>query len=175
MSTPTSSRQYLFERLAALNIETTTLEHDPVYTVEESEVIHHKLPGGHTKNLFLKDAKGRLILVIAQSHTRINLKTLHKTLGCGRLSFGKPDLLMDVLGVEPGSVSAFCVISDDQKKLDQVIFDETLMAFDDLNCHPMTNTATTTIKRDDLLRFMRDCGHEPRIMSIVDQDTQIAG
>ena len=169
-----TDRQTLFERLASLGIETTTLEHDPVYTVQESEAIHEKLAGGHTKNLFLKDAKGRLILVIAQSHTQINMKTLHKTLGCARLSFGKPDLLMDVLGVEPGSVSAFCVICDDQKKLEQVILDETLMAYDDLNCHPLTNSATTTIARDDLLRFMRDCGHEPRIMSISEQDTQIA-
>ena len=169
-----TDRQTLFERLDTLGIETTTLEHDPVYTVEESAVIHDQLSGGHTKNLFLKDAKGRLILVIAQSHTRINMKTLHKTLGCARLSFGKPDLLMDVLGVEPGSVSAFCVICDDQQKLEQVILDDTLMQYDQLNCHPLTNAATTTIARDDLLRFMRDCGHEPRIMSISDQDTQIA-
>ena len=170
-----SDREKLFERLSALEIETSTLEHEPVYTVEESEAIHEKLSGGHTKNLFLKDAKGRLFLVVAQSHSTINLKTLHKTIGCGRLSFGKPDLLKDVLGVEPGSVSAFCVICDDQQKLEQVILDDKLMEFDQLNCHPLTNSATTTIQRDDLLRFMRDCGHEPRIMSIHDQDTQIQG
>lgn len=169
-----SEREILFERLAALGIETTTLEHDPVFTVEESAIIHEKLAGGHTKNLFLKDAKGKLFLVVAQSHTTINLKTLHKTIGCGRLSFGKPDLLKEVLGVEPGSVSAFCIICDDQKKIDQVIIDETLMSFDKLNCHPLTNSATTTIDRDDLLRFVQDCGHQPRIMSISDQDTQIA-
>ena len=170
-----SDREKLFERLSALDIDTSTLEHDPVYTVEESEGIHEKLDGGHTKNLFLKDAKGRLFLVVAQSHSTINLKTLHKTIGCGRLSFGKPDLLKEVLGVEPGSVSAFCVICDDQKKLEQVILDDKLMEFDQLNCHPLTNSATTTIQRDDLLRFMRDCGHEPRVMSIDDQDTQIQG
>ena len=169
-----SNRETLFGRLASLGIETTTLEHDPVFTVEESTVIHQKLAGGHTKNLFLKDAKGKLFLVVAQSHTKINLKTLHKTIGCARLSFGKPDLLKDVLGVEPGSVSAFCIICDDQKKIEQVIIDDTLMSFDQLNCHPLTNAATTTIQRDDLLRFVRDCGHEPRIMSINDQDTQIA-
>jgi len=169
-----SNRKLLFERLATLGIETTTLEHEPVFTVEESEIIHQKLSGGHTKNLFLKDAKGRLVLVIAQSHTRINLKTLHKTIDCARLSFGKPELLMETLGVEPGSVSAFCVICDDQKKLEQVIIDEKLMTYELLNCHPLTNSATTTIERDDLLRFMRDCGHEPRIMSISDQDTQVA-
>lgn len=169
-----SDREKLFERLATLGIETTTLEHEPVFTVEESEAIHDQLSGGHTKNLFLKDAKGRLYLVVAQSHTKINLKTLHKTIGCARLSFGKPELLKEVLGVEPGSVSAFCVICDDQQRLEQVIIDETLMGFEQLNCHPLTNSATTTLQRDDLLRFVRDCGHEPRIMSINDQDTQIS-
>ena len=168
-----SDREKLFERLSALGIDTSTLEHEPVYTVDESEAIHAKLDGGHTKNLFLKDTKGRLFLVVAHSHSTINLKRLNKTIGCGRLSFGKPDLLKEVLGVEPGSVSAFCVMCDDQKQLEQVILDAKLMVFDQLNCHPLTNSATTTIQRDDLLRFMRDCGHEPRVMSIDDQDTQV--
>ena len=166
-----ATRQQLLEHLDKLGIQTRTLEHEAVFTVAESDRLERDLPGGHTKNLFLKDAKGRIFLIIAQSHTTVNLKTLHKSLGCARLSFGKPDLMMDILGIEPGSVTAFSVINDDDKRLEQVIFDDALMAYDTINCHPLVNTATTAIARDDLLTFIRDCGHEPRIMSLKDQET----
>ena len=161
-----ATRQELFDRLQKLDISTRTVEHNAVFTVAESEKLERNLPGGHTKNLFLKDAKGRIFLIVAQSHTDINLKKLHKTIGCARLSFGKADLMMDILGIEPGSVTAFSVINDTQGRLEDVIVDDTLMTFETINCHPLVNTATTAISRDDLLRFIRDCGHEPRIMSL---------
>ena len=166
----TANRAQLMARLDELGIKTTTVEHEAVFTVAESEQLEDRLPGGHTKNLFLKDAKGRLFLVVAQCHTAINLKTLHKQIGCARLSFGKPDLLGEVLGIEPGSVSAFCTINDDQKRLQDVIVDEALMAYETINCHPLTNTATTAIAREDLLQFIRQCGHEPKIMSLSSDD-----
>lgn len=161
-----ATRNDLFQRFDHLGIESTTHDHEAVYTVAESDAIDRRLPGGHTKNLFLKDAKGRIFLIIAESHAQVNLKTIHKEIGCARLSFGKPDLLMEVLGVEPGAVTALGVINDRDKRLEQVIVDQDLMAFDVINCHPLENTATTTIARDDLIRFIRDCGHEPRIMPL---------
>lgn len=157
------TRQDLFSALAELQIETQTIDHPAVFTVAESDKVEIPLPGAHTKNLFLKDDKGALFLVIANSETRVDLKALSKRLGAGRFSFGKPELLMETLGVTPGSVTAFAVINDAGKRV-TIVFDEALLADETLNCHPLENTATTNIAREDLLRFIRATGHEPRIM-----------
>jgi Ala-tRNA(Pro) deacylase len=157
-----ASRQDLFNRLADLGIETRTVEHEPLFTVAESSQLERQLSGAHTKNLFLKDEDGSLFLVIAMASTRVDLKALAKTLRAGRFSFGKPDLLFEALGVPPGSVTAFAVINDTTHRV-RLIFDAELMKHDTINCHPLENTATTNIARDDLLRFIRTCGHEPRI------------
>ena len=106
-----ATRETLFARLKELGIATETIEHEAVFTVAESERLERDLPGGHTKNLFLKDAKGRLFLVVAQSHTPVDLKSLHKLIDSARLSFGKPELLMEVLGVPAGSVTALALIT----------------------------------------------------------------
>jgi Ala-tRNA(Pro) deacylase len=160
-----ATREDLFARLAALGIETETVEHEAVFTVAESAHLERNLQGGHTKNLFLKDAKGQLYLVVAESHTPVDLKSLHKKIGAARLSFGKPDLLMEVLGVPAGSVTALALINDDQKRV-SVVVDERLMGYERINCHPLVNTATTSIARDDLLRFMRATGHDPLVVAI---------
>ena len=157
-----ASRQDLFARLADLGIETRTVEHAPVFTVAESRELERELPGAHTKNLFLKDENGALFLVVAMSSTRVDLKALARTLHAGRFSFGKPDLLLAALGVPPGSVTAFAVINDPARHVCLVI-DAELMKHETINCHPLENTATTSIARDDLLRFIRACGHEPKI------------
>ena len=159
------SRAELFERLSALAIASTTVEHPAAFTVAESAAIEAQLPGAHTKNLFLKDEDGLLVLVIAKSSTKVDLKSVARRLGAGRFSFGKPELLMDVLGITPGSVTAFAIANDTGKRV-KVIIDSELMAYDSLNCHPLENTATTNIARDDLLRFIRATGHEPRTMII---------
>jgi Ala-tRNA(Pro) deacylase len=156
------SRQDLFARLAELGIATHTVEHEPLFTVAESSKLERELPGAHTKNLFLKDEGGELFLVVAKSSTRVDLKGLARTLGAGRFSFGKAELLMETLGVPPGSVTAFAVINDRDRRV-RVVIDAELMKHDSMNCHPLENTATTSIARDDLLRFIRSCGHEPRI------------
>jgi Ala-tRNA(Pro) deacylase len=156
------SRQDLFARLAALGIATHTVEHEPLFTVAESIKLERELPGAHSKNLFLKDEGGDLFLVEAKSSTRVALKGLARTLGAGRFSFGKAELLMETLGVPPGSVTAFAVINDRDRRV-RVVIDAELMKHDSMNCHPLENTATTSIARDDLLRFIRSCGHEPRI------------
>ncbi len=165
MNATPKTRAQLFQRLDELDIETTTHEHPAVFTVAESELLERELPGAHTKNLFLKDAKGRVFLIVAKSTSRIDLKALPKPLGSARLSFGKPELLMELLGVKPGSVTAFSLINDPDQRV-RVVIDATLMDHATINCHPLENTATTNIARDDLLAFMRACGHDPLVLEL---------
>jgi Ala-tRNA(Pro) deacylase len=160
-----ASRQELFDRLAGLGIATHTVQHEPVFTVAESSALERELPGAHTKNLFLKDEDGELFLVVAKTSTRVDLKALSRAVPCGRLSFGRPELLLEVLGVPPGSVTAFAVINDERRRV-RVIVDAELLNHDSVNCHPLENAATTNIARDDLLRFIRSCGHEPRVLAL---------
>lgn len=158
-----ATRQDLFAFLDHLGLATVTHEHAAVFTVAESQGIKTQMPGGHTKNLFLKDKKGALLLIAALAETAIELKHLHRQLGCGRLSFGKPELLEEVLGVTPGSVTAFALINDPDSRV-RFLIDAALMAHDPINFHPLENTATTAISPDDFLTFARACGHEPEII-----------
>ncbi len=158
-------RQALFRCFDELGIATKTYNHAPVFTVEESADLYAKVPGAHTKNLFLKDAKDRLYLVIAHHNTAVDLKALPKVIGSARLSFGRAELLHEVLGVTPGSVTAFALMNDASGRVSAVI-DRNLMVHDTINCHPMENTATTSIAREELLRFIRATGHEPVIATL---------
>jgi Ala-tRNA(Pro) deacylase len=160
-----ASRQDLFARLAELGISTETVEHEAVFTVEQSSRLERELPGGHTKNLFLKDKKDRLFLVVALSRARIDLKVLHKLLGSDRLSFGRAELLEEVLGVAAGSVTPFALINDATQRV-TVILDAEMMRQQRLNYHPLENTATTNIAAADLVRFIDACGHTPRILAV---------
>lgn len=160
-----ATREALFARFEALGIKTVTVEHPPLFTVEQSKALRGDIPGAHTKNLFLKCKKDKLWLVVALESTPVDLKTLHKHLGSGRLSFGSADLLRQVLGVEPGSVTPFAVIND-EAGLVSVVLDEALFAYDRLNFHPLVNTATTGISGDDFLRFLEDRGHPGRVLGL---------
>jgi Ala-tRNA(Pro) deacylase len=156
----------LLARLDALGIKTETVEHVAVFTVAESQFIKDSIPGGHTKNLFLKDRKGRIFLVTAQAEARIDLKRLHETIGAsGRVSFGSAELLGEVLGVEPGSVTPLALMNDTEGRVSFVL-DETLMGYDVINVHPLVNTMTTSMAAGDLLTFLRATGHEPRILAL---------
>jgi len=157
----------LFARLDELGIATATHEHPPLHTVEESRALRGEIAGAHSKNLFLKCKKDNLWLVVALEDTPVDLKTLHRRIGSGRLSFGKPDLLREVLGIEPGSVTPFALINDRDRRVN-VVLDEALLANDTLNFHPLTNTATTTIATDDMLKFIAACGHEPMRVVLAD-------
>lgn len=159
------TRQELMARLEELGLSTSTVEHEAVFTVGESNDLHAQIAGGHTKNLFLKDAKDKLWLVVAECHTAIDLKALPKVIGSARLSFGKPELLMEALGVTPGSVTALALINDPEAHV-SVVVDKRLMEYEVINCHPLVNTATTSIRRDDLIRFMQASGHAPRILAL---------
>jgi Ala-tRNA(Pro) deacylase len=160
-----ATRADLMARLVSLGIATTTVDHIPVFTVEEARRVHGNIPGGHCKNLFLKDEKGALWLIVCLEDAQINLKTVPARIGSKRLSFGKADLLMEVLGVEPGSVTPFALINDTQTRVN-VILDAPMMRHEILNYHPLRNDATTSITPAGLLAFIRSCGHEPRIVAV---------
>ena len=157
------NRIALFETLDRLGIAHKTHEHEAVFTVEQSAEIKASLPGGHTKNLFLKDKSGALYLICALGDTQIPVNKLHKHLECKRLSFGKPDLMMETLGVTPGSVTFFAVMNDEERRV-QLVLDKALFAHDTINFHPLENTSTTAFKSSDMEAFAKAVNHEPIIM-----------
>jgi Ala-tRNA(Pro) deacylase len=160
-----TDRAGLLRRLDQLGIAHTTYEHPPVYTVEEAARHTGHIPGGHCKNLFLKDRKGGLWLLICLNQRRIDINRLAKVLGCARLSFGKAELLEEVLGVAPGGVTPFALINDRARRV-QPLLDRAMLNCALLNYHPLTNAATTTIAAADLPRFIAACGHEPRVLDL---------
>ena len=160
-----ATRQQLFDRFTSLGIETTTYEHPPVFTVEEAQKQHAGIPGGHCKNLFLKDDKGAIWLIVCLEDARIDLKAAPAKIGSRRLTFGKPELLMEVLGVEPGSVTPFGLINDKEARA-KVVLDAAMMEHELLNFHPLKNDATTTISSADLVAFIKSCGHAPAIVAV---------
>jgi Ala-tRNA(Pro) deacylase len=153
----------LFAFLDRHGIAHATLEHPPVFHVGEGAEIKAALPGGHTKNLFLKDAKDRLWLISALGETTIDLKSLHRTIGSARLSFGAPALMAQTLGVAPGSVTAFGLINDKDRQVSFIV-DAALLAADPVNFHPLTNQATTAVSRDGFLAFLAALGVEPLVV-----------
>jgi Ala-tRNA(Pro) deacylase len=156
----------LFAYLDRLGIAHKTVRHPPLFTVEESRALRGKIPGAHTKNLFLRDKKGAAFLVVALEDAEIELKSLHRRLGAsGRFSFGSAELMGELLGVEPGSVTPFAVINDTAARV-TVVLDAAMLAHDVLNFHPLRNTATTTIARDGLVKFLEATGHRPRIEAV---------
>ena len=153
----------LFAFLSANGIPHRTAQHEAVFRVGEGEEIKSGLPGGHSKNLFLKDAKGRLWLICALDRTVIDLKGLPASIGSARLSFGSPERLYDALGVRPGSVSLFALINDESRAV-SLVLDQALLDTDPINFHPLVNTATTAIGGPDLFRFLDILGVKPQIV-----------
>ena len=158
-----AGRDALLAFLDARGIAHRTLDHLPVFRVGEGLEIKAALPGGHTKNLFLKDAKGQLWLISALGETLIDLKALPRTIGSAKLSFGSPELLHETLGVTPGSVTVFGLINDRDRRV-RFVVDAALMACDPVNFHPLTNTATTAVSRDGFLAFLAALGVEPIVV-----------
>lgn len=156
----------LFAFLAGLDIEVTTVSHPPLYTVADSQALRGEIAGGHTKNLFLKDRKDSYFLVTVEEDAVVDLKQIHHLIGAsGKVSFGKPEALMDLLGVAPGAVTVFGLINDTGGRV-KIVLDAGLMAHDMVNAHPLVNDATTSIAGADLLRFVRATGHEPEILKV---------
>jgi Ala-tRNA(Pro) deacylase len=150
----------LFALLDRLGVAHSTLEHPAVFHVGEGDEIKAALPGGHTKNLFLKDAKGRLWLVSALQHAKIDLKALPAAIGSAKLSFGSADLMLETLGVTPGSVTAFALMNDKDRRVTFVL-DRALLATEPLNFHPLVNTATTAVSAAGFLAFLEALGVTP--------------
>ena len=168
MMTPTE----LLAFLADHDVAQSTLQHPAVFRVGECEEIKRALPGQHTKNLFLKDAKGQLWLISAADRTVIDLKRLPAVIGSGRLSFGSAELLEATLGVTPGSVTAFALVNDKARKV-RFVLDRVLAEAEQVNFHPLVNTATTTVDQAGLRRFLAALGVWPLVvdfqaMAVVD-------
>jgi Ala-tRNA(Pro) deacylase len=162
----------LFAALDRLGIAHPTVNHPPLFTVEQSQGLRGQIPGGHTKNLFLRDKKGALFLVTAEEDATIELKSLHRRLGAtGRFSFGSAELLMETLGVAPGAVTPLAAINDTEGRV-TVVLDAGLMEHAVINCHPLANTMTTSLARADLVRFLEETGHPPRIVAVTGPATE---
>ena len=161
---PTSPDQ-LLARLAELGLKTRTVTHPPVFTVEEAKALRGELPGAHIKNLFLRNQKGRMWLVVAEEDRPIDLKALGDVLGAGRLSFGSPDRLMTYLGVIPGAVTPFGIVNDKDNQV-KVVIDKEVLAHDPVNAHPLCNDRTTAISPQDLMAFFAACNHAPDVVDL---------
>lgn len=160
------NRDQLLAFLQEKGIEARTVDHPPLATVADSQALRGELDGGHTKNLFLKDKKGRHFLVSVEEEAVVDLKTIHGLIGgSGRVSFGSPEAMEAYLGVKPGAVTLFGVVNDADKKV-TVVIDEGLLAHETINAHPLVNTATTAVSRADMLRFLELVDHKPLVLKV---------
>ncbi len=157
------TRADLIGFLDEIGVAHSTLDHAAVFRVGEGDEIKAALPGGHTKNLFLKDHKGQLWLISALGQTVIDLKAAWKVIGAGRFSFGPEELMLETLGVTPGSVTALGLINDTGHRV-RFVLDAALAAADPVNFHPLTNTATTALSQADFRKFLAALGVEPLIV-----------
>ena len=158
-----NTRADLMALLERIGAETETVEHPAVFRVEDGEDLKRAIPGAHTKNLFLKDARDQLWLISAEGHATIDLKRLHRVIGSARLSFGRAELMQESLGVAPGSVTAFGLVNDRDRRV-RFVLDRTLAEAPRLNFHPLENTATTTISQAGFRRFLAMLGVEPLVV-----------
>ena len=153
--------QHLFAHLDTLGLAHRTVEHAPVFTVEQAKEHRGVLPGLHIKNLFLRNKKEAMWLVVALEDRAVDLRRLGEVLGAGRLSFGSPERLKRHLGVEPGSVTPFAVVNDQAHQV-TLVLDRGLAEGGPVNAHPLTNSMTTAISFADLKRFFEATGHTPQ-------------
>lgn len=160
-----TARAKLLAKLEDLGIETKTTDHAAVFTVDEAQALRGSIAGGHTKNLFLKDKHEQLWLVVCLEDAKIDLKALPEKIGSGKISFGKPELLREFLGVEPGSVTPFAAMNDVSGAV-RVVLDSEMMRYPTLNFHPLENTATTSISASALVTFLKAVGHSPMIAAV---------
>lgn len=163
MDQPLLTRAGLFAFLDTHGVDHATTEHAPVFRVDDGAAIKAALPGGHTKNLFCKDARGQLWLISALGETVIDLKQTARVVGAAKLSFGSADRLWAALGVRPGAVTALALVNDPEQRV-RFVLDAALMACDPLNFHPLTNDATTAISRAGFARFLEALGRAPQVV-----------
>lgn len=168
VSSSPKTPEELYALLDDLGVSYSTRTHAPVFTVAESVGLRDEIPGGHTKNLFVKDKKDQYFVLTVEENAAVDLKTVHKVIGAAsRVSFGRPEKMLEYLGVEPGSVTVFGAINDTGNRVTFVL-DEDLMQNEVINGHPLSNDATTSIERNDLLRFLEATGHTPLVLKVTD-------
>jgi Ala-tRNA(Pro) deacylase len=167
--TPPYDRDRLLEWMTARGLAATTHDHAPVFRVEEGLELKAAMPGAHTKNLFLKDKKGAVWLVSARQDTAVDLKRLPRAIGADRLSFGREELLWDLLGVRPGSVTALALINDPEARVTFVL-DRALWDAEIVNFHPLTNAATTAMAQGEFRRFLEFLERQPIVVDFADPE-----
>jgi len=158
-SSPYTPEQ-LLAQLRQLGIASETIQHEPLRTVNDAKRLRVNLPGAHTKNLFLRNKKGRMWLLTCLEDRDLNLKSLAQSIGAKQLSFASSTRLMHYLGIVPGAVSPFAVINDKTAAV-TVVLDSELRDRSPLNIHPLDNTLTTTISCSDTLAFLNHIEHKP--------------
>ncbi len=156
----------LFAFLDRLGIGHRTVSHPPLFTVAQSQALRGTIPGRHTKNLFLRDKKGALVLLSAPEDAVVELGSLHRRLGArGRFSFGSAEVMRETLGVEPGAVTPFAAMNDRDGCV-RIVLESSLLRQETLNFHPLRNTMTTTIASSDLIRFLEATAHPPQLLDL---------
>jgi Ala-tRNA(Pro) deacylase len=161
------TKDELIAQLRQSGIALDVFDHPPVHTVEEARALRGEIHGVHCKNLFLKDKKDQLWLLVCEETASVNLKTVPDRIGAARLSFGKSDLLFEALGIEPGSVTPLAAVNDTAGRV-RVVLDRAIATAPRVCCHPLTNTATVALSSADLIGFLRSVDHDPLIADIVD-------
>lgn len=155
----------LLQLMDELNLKYRVYDHDPIFTVEEGLHLKDNIPGTHCRNLFLRDKKKKMFLVVAANETEIDLKKLPDLIDSGRLSFGSGDRLWENLGIRQGSVNPFCIVNDTDNNI-RIILDAHMMAQPLVNYHPMDNAQTIGLSPDDLVTFIKSTNHEPEIVDL---------
>ncbi|MCB1538478.1 MAG: prolyl-tRNA synthetase associated domain-containing protein [Rhodospirillales bacterium] len=157
--------QALMARLDAMGIPYVLHRHKPVFTCEESAFLKDVIPGLHVKNLFLRDKKGRMCLVVVPDELALDLKILAPVLGFDRFSFGSPERLWTHLGVRPGSVCPFAAINDTDGAV-EVVLHRPVAEAPVISAHPMHNTMSLALSGPDVVRFLAAVNHPPRILDL---------
>ena len=157
--------QALLVLLDSLGISYRLHSHPPIFTVAEGAHLKETIPGLHCRNLFLRDKKEAMYLVVAANETAVDLKALEKQIGSARLSFGSPDRLWKHLGIYPGAVCPFAVVNDKNHAV-AVILDKTMMAAETVCYHPLDNAQTIGLSPSGLLKFFAHTGHNPKILDL---------
>ena len=161
-----STSDELLDLLVSYGIAAKTYSHAAVHTVAESKDLRGEIAGLHTKNLFLKDKKRNFYLIVTEENTKIDLLSLGPKVDAnGKLSFASPDALNEILGVSPGAVSLLAAVNDVEKRV-AIVIDEALLKSNQINCHPLTNTRTTSLSKSDIATFLSATGHDPRYISM---------
>ena len=160
-----ASPEELLKILENLRIGFEIHHHEPIFTVAEGEHLKAAIPGTHCRNLFVRDKKEQMFLIVAANETLIDMKKLSDVLQCGRLSFGSPDRLWKHLGIRPGSVCPFCIVNDKDKQV-RIMLDQQMMQAARINVHPLDNAMTVGLSPADLIRFIEHVGHKPEIVDL---------